>query len=179
MPSLITVLENRNLFGNIDQYIQEYAKEPQNNQKQYHEILNFIKQWTFRVNNRPKTRFGCCRYRDRVIEVSGFHWYHGKTEDINKTILHEVAHLLALHLYSHSGHGRIWKHIMRKLGVSPQRCGSYSSQEAAAARPKYEYKCADCGTVAPAYKRWRRQKYHATCQFRANGGNMILAKQNY
>ena len=68
---------------------------------------------------------------------------------INRTVPHEVAHLVAYALYKDNGHGRMWKHVMRVFGKEPTRCHSYDVSNARVRRTRrFAYTCnCDSGKV--------------------------------
>ena len=69
--------------------------------------------WTFGFNRR-KRALGLCDYRKRMVSVS-VHTYSVLTEDeLEQTILHEIAHAKA---GQRAGHGPEWKLVARSLGV--------------------------------------------------------------
>lgn len=51
---------------------------------------------------------------------------------IEQTVGHEWAHLAAAHLHGHKiqGHGKEWKSLMVRLGLKPERCHTYDTQNA-------------------------------------------------
>lgn len=59
------------------------------------------------------------------------------------TIPHEVAHLITGKLYSQQAtpHGKEWQEVMRKMGLSPTRCHSFDTANAAVASTLYRYRC--------------------------------------
>jgi len=81
----------------------------------------------------------------------------------DRTIPHEVAHLVARGLYSKYGrikpHGREWKSVMRKFGKEPSRCHSYdvSNSTARTVARDYIYKC-PCKTYDLTIIRHRRMQ---------------------
>lgn len=71
---------------------------------------------------------------------------NGHLEDmINRTLPHEIAHLVAYKLFGDHGHGRGWKMVMRALGLEPNRCHTYSLEGVRTrSRVKYESRCPVC-----------------------------------
>lgn len=54
------------------------------------------------------------------------HYLNDNFEDmLNNTVPHEVAHLIDAIRHGKSGHGFLWKSIMRELGCKPERCHDY------------------------------------------------------
>ena len=75
-------------------------------------------------------------------------------EYMNQVVPHEVAHLIKEHIYgrgkgSLSAHGAQWKHVMVKLGVSPDRTHTMDTSKVARKMAKFQYKCNKCGTEIP------------------------------
>ena len=44
---------------------------------------------------------------------------------INRTVPHEIAHLIAWKICKDKGHGEGWKKVMRLLGLEPIRCHTF------------------------------------------------------
>jgi len=64
---------------------------------------------------------------------------------INKTIPHEVAHIIANRYFNkHCGHGEGWRHVMDRFGIPAIRCHDYNVQSVS--RRKFVYRC-ECNTV--------------------------------
>lgn len=63
---------------------------------------------------------------------------------LQDTIPHEVAHLVTRRLYGRAvaSHGPEWQHVMRTLGVSPERTHSYDVSNSAVASRLYRFSCA-------------------------------------
>ena len=77
------------------------------------------KGWKFRWDN-AKKRFGTCSCSKKVITLSKVLVPYIDREEVEDTILHEIAH--ALVGCSH-GHDRVWKAKCREIGARPERCG--------------------------------------------------------
>ena len=60
---------------------------------------------------------GKCVYRDQAIFISRHHAVNHQPEQVNDTILHEIAHALA---GSKAGHGPEWKAIALRIGAVPE-----------------------------------------------------------
>ncbi|MFV0463035.1 MAG: SprT-like domain-containing protein [Nostocoides sp.] len=74
--------------------------------------------WQVRLD-RAKTRAGVCRYRERVIGLSGPMTRLHSPQEVRDTILHEIAHALA---GPEHGHDEVWKATAASIGCSAQRC---------------------------------------------------------
>lgn len=66
-------------------------------------------------------------YLLRNVVVLNHRFIKSRWNDLlHSTLPHEIAHLQAWATYKDRGHGRGWKHIMRQLGLEPERCHNYS-----------------------------------------------------
>lgn len=67
---------------------------------------------------------------------------------LKRTVVHEMAHVIAYKRYGSRGHDNTWKNVMIRLGADPSRCHSYDVSNArvknANASTTYTYKCACC-----------------------------------
>jgi SprT protein len=64
---------------------------------------------------------------------------------LKRTVVHEMAHVIAYKRYGSRGHDNAWKNVMIRLGADPSRCHSYDVSNARvknANAPTYTYKCA-------------------------------------
>lgn len=146
--------------------------------------------WSFEINYRAKSRFGCCKYDKQLVEVTSEYYVHGgikdgEMDDFINTLLHETAHAIvherfgSRRLNGIKSHGREWKEIMRQLGAKTDRCGSSKVlKEKRKASINWHYSCKDCGYI---YERQRRikslvGKYHGGCKRKINGGALIEAR---
>lgn len=77
--------------------------------------------WSLRIGN-ARRQFGSCNYSDRIITISGVLAAINPDEDVEDTILHEIAHALAGFT---AGHGADWQRQCRLIGAKPERCGNY------------------------------------------------------
>lgn len=71
------------------------------------------------------------RYGNRVF--LNWNLFKENTEDyLRQTIPHEVAHIFQRAISNTDrSHGPIWKSLMRKIGLQPQRCHNYDTTTAA------------------------------------------------
>lgn len=122
-------------------------------------------------------------FRNVAVEISArarrkagsAHWHRGKPhklvlaawlverapdEEIEDTILHEIAHLIA---GNSAGHGPRWRAAARRLGCSDERC--YRGDLARYAPPaRWEGTCAgDCGTEWSRYRLTSRIRKFGIC----------------
>jgi predicted SprT family Zn-dependent metalloprotease len=71
------------------------------------------------VFDQAKTRAGVCRPAVKEIGLSRALTELHTVEEVEDTILHEIAHAL---VGSHHGHDAVWKAKARELGCSARRC---------------------------------------------------------
>jgi hypothetical protein len=86
---------------------------------------------SFKVNGRFKRRLGVCRSRRSdgapvSVEVAAALMAPGLEQQAFDTLYHEAAHALAGHA---AGHGPEWKAWCRKLGATPERLASMTTEE--------------------------------------------------
>ena len=104
--------------------------------------------WRF-VWGTAKKRFGCCKYDERVIEVSRPLLKIAKAGVTENTLRHEVAHAIAGYL---SAHGTAWKQACKLTGAIPKACASISDIADDETSPLV-YACCGCGeTYGPRHK---------------------------
>ncbi len=136
------------------------------------------KRWTFTFDN-AKRRFGVCRGRRKIIGLS-------KTlvllnlndyEQINDTILHEMAHAFDYEIRGKSAHDNHWKMICREIGAKPQRC--FSTQTVEMPKSKYTAVCSNCKTEVPIYRKPKRDASCGNCCRTYNPKYKLTVKQNY
>ena len=61
--------------------------------------------WTFAFGE-ARRRLGHCHFQDRMIRISRTHALEGSGEQIQDTVLHEIAHAIAGY---EAGHGPLWR----------------------------------------------------------------------
>jgi SprT protein len=78
-----------------------------------------------KLNNRLKTTAGrawlCERHLDRFIDLSTELLAEHPRAFFDEIIPHELAHIVAFHLFKDNGHGPQWKDVMRRTGVNGGR----------------------------------------------------------
>lgn len=84
------------------------------------------------------------------VEINPDFLKNGHLEEmINQTLPHELAHLISQKVYGRTlggGHGRLWKSVMVRLGLPPNRCHDYSLEGVKTRKKaKYPVKCPVCG----------------------------------
>lgn len=88
---------------------------------------------------------GAANYAANHIRLNDVLLRENQETFINRTVPHEVAHLLAFALYGSriSAHGPEWKNVMRRLGETPSRCHTYDTTNATVRRvAKFSMFCA-------------------------------------
>ena len=113
------------------------------------------------------------------------HFLEKFTEDyIATTVPHEVAHL-GVHTVWQSkfsirrpnAHGIEWKTMMRRLGVSPDRCHTFEADEGVGrAKNKFHYVCGSCKKDLPVGPKVHK-KLQAGVKYRCRCGSSDLRLQ--
>lgn len=107
-----------------------------------------LEHWNVRMSGRMKTAAGMCDYNNNTISLSSAILSLWSQEQVEDTILHEIAHALT----PEAGHGREWKAMCRKLGAKPERC--FNSKDVPMPKPKWIGVCPNGHTT----ERHRRSK---------------------
>lgn len=117
------------------------------------------KGWSFEFDN-AKRRFGVCRFRSKRIGLSKPLTEANEVEQVQDTILHEIAHAIAGHA---AGHGPEWKRVCVEIGAKPERC--YTEEDTVIIAGKYKAVCGGCGKTFTRHKRVPRGRRQAClCQ---------------
>ena len=77
-----------------------------------------LNNWTFRFDH-AKSRAGLCICEKKIISLSIYYVEVSSTEQIQNTILHEIAHALVGH---RQGHNHIWRAKALEIGSDARRC---------------------------------------------------------
>jgi predicted SprT family Zn-dependent metalloprotease len=115
-----------------------------------------LESWTFAFDD-AKRRAGAATFGPNVITLSRSFVEHASFEEIENTILHEVAHAIA---GLDAGHGPRWRMIARDIGCSAERCADMPESMP---KGRYEATCSECGAEGLGW-RWRlsdRVRNHA------------------
>lgn len=107
------------------------------------------------VSKRATRRAGAVKtYADGRMELHLSEWLltNAKWEEMENTVRHEVAHVIAGHK---AGHGPKWKKIAKELGCTGERC---YGEELAKAAPKGRYE-ATCRCSGKVYRRHKLAKH--------------------
>lgn len=142
-----------------------------------------VKQWNFAINYRAKSRYGCCKPQQKLVEVTSEYYVHGgikegEQADFENTLLHETAHVIVHERFGALGnkvkdHGVEWKRVMRDLGITRiKRTGKSEVLKREPKPPKHLYTCKDCGIDIPRQRELKDYKvrYHPKCKRKPNGG---------
>lgn len=75
--------------------------------------------------DKAKRRFGCCRFKKRIISISDHFLGEHTTTDmqVRNTVLHEIAHAL---VGKEHGHDAVWKAKAISIGCDGCRCHSHA-----------------------------------------------------
>jgi predicted SprT family Zn-dependent metalloprotease len=103
--------------------------------------------WTFAFNKRQRT-LGLCRYGLRAIELSIHLVDRNSAEEIQDTILHEIAHAL---VGPGHGHDAVWKARATEIGARPERCGQADMPEGG-----WRARCGGCGQAFSRHRQPER-----------------------
>lgn len=79
--------------------------------------------WRFGFD-RAKSRLGQCQYTRRTITISAYMVSAATVEQVEQTMLHEIAHALLPPYDEYGkkiGHGRRWKTLAAQIGYTGQR----------------------------------------------------------
>lgn len=107
------------------------------------EMVSF-KRPTVDYNLRGNTA-GTAKYGYHHISLNSDLLNENKDLFIKQTVGHELAHLIAYHVYPlvSTPHGKEWKRVMRAIGLPAIRCHTYNTDKAAVKhKVKYQYACA-------------------------------------
>src|SRR5437763_3641370 len=123
-------------------------------------------------NPRLKTCAGRADYRKKLISLNPLLKDHG--DEINPTLRHELAHLLAQWRAGRrriAPHGAEWRQACCDLGIADEaRCHNlpFASKSFP---PRYVYRCPNCEQKFPRVRRIRRAIACLACCRKHNGGD--------
>ena len=82
----------------------------------------FDELWHFDFESCKRT-LGRCHYHIKKITLSKWYAELNEEDDVEDTILHEIAHALSFIRYGREGkgHGRLWRKVCREIGATPER----------------------------------------------------------
>ncbi len=87
--------------------------------------------------------------RPDIVQFNSRLLAENKQAYIDRTVVHEMAHIIAWAVYGDqgSGHGVYWQNVMLDLGASDvKRCHAYDTSSIEESRAGYRYNCS-CGKV--------------------------------
>ena len=123
-------------------------------------------------NCRLKSCAGRAHYRSKLISLNPLLRGHGE-EEIRRTFLHELAHLLAQFRAGRKRilpHGEEWRRACHDLGIGDEkRCHNLPFQVSRRAR-RYLYRCPNCRREFPRVRRIRRSIACLACCLAYNRG---------
>jgi len=114
----------------------------------------FDELWHFTFESRKRT-LGRCHYHAKKITLSKWYVELNEENDVEDTILHEIAHALSFLRYGTNGkgHGRLWKNVCKEIGARPERL-----HKGILEYPDNHYKYSDTCGCDITYQRHRIRK---------------------
>lgn len=106
---------------------------------------------------KASTTFGQCRYNSRMICLSKPLTFLNGIEEVENTILHEIAHALVGPGHYHD---QVWKFKAQELGATPVAC--YDAKKVAPHAPWYQY-CPRCKKRFPKARKHVRTQSCGAC----------------
>ena len=104
-----------------------------------------------------KSSLGRCFYFEKRITLSKWYVEENSEEEVEDTILHEIAHALAWINDRASGHGKIWKSWAKKVGANPSAVSKHKLIKPKN-HHKYEQEC--CGVNYQRHRISSKRKYY-------------------
>ena len=182
--------------------VERLALELMNSQWDFEDLhggprsINIMKDLDYKFEfDNSKRRFGCCcvfrsspwadvrRWISLSKPLCSINLDKLQTK-IKDTILHEIAHALAIHVNpSAPAHGRLWEHIAKQIGCDGRRC--YNDEEINTIQEtKYTLSCPVCDYTRGMHKRPKRDRACNVCCTKHNFGRYsekykLIIKQNY
>jgi SprT protein len=130
-------------------------------------------------NSRLKTAAGRADYRQKLISLNPL--LHEHPQEIDRTLRHELAHILAQFREKRrrriSPHGTEWQQACRDLGISGEkRCHTlpFSAKRYA---PRFIYRCPSCRHDFPRVRKVKRAVACPACCRAHSGGGFDLRFQ--
>src|SRR5437879_2417771 len=122
-------------------------------------------------NRRMRTAAGRADFREKLISLNPLLINHG--DEIDRTLRHELAHLLAQWRVGRrriAPHGAEWREACRDLGIAEEaRCHNLPFA-AKTYVPRYLYRCPNCRENSPRVRRIRRAIACLACCRKHNRG---------
>jgi len=112
--------------------------------------------WRFEWS-RAKTSYGTVYYSCKLLQLSKPLTAIGTYEQVNDTVLHEIAHCLAGPEHRHD---KVWWGIARLIGCDGTIYGTKGNIPG-----KYQYRCKKCGYTARFHRPLKHLhlRYHGAC----------------
>ncbi len=110
--------------------------------------LHGLYDWKFEFSNDIHT-VGWCWYKEKTLKFSRKYTHHG-WDEIEDTILHEIAHALVGPKVK--AHGYEWQAMARRIGARPKTCAESHVRPKDVPDFKYVIKCPKCD------KKWYRHR---------------------
>jgi SprT protein len=120
--------------------------------------VTFARRLRVEWNARMRTAVGRAEPRRVLITLNPMLQKFG-TEEIERTLRHELAHLLAQHRAGRRRilpHGREWRRACRDLGIGGERACHKLPLMPRQLAPRYLYRCRNCQRDFPRVRRIRR-----------------------
>lgn len=91
----------------------------------------WAKGWRFEWMKRGCTRtLGQCSYRRKLLRMNPDYVRLCGDDSVKDTVIHEMAHIVAMDRFGERGHGRAWKVVCRQLGCDPKRLKNLANEPA-------------------------------------------------
>ena len=122
-------------------------------------------------NSRLKTAAGRADYREKLISLNPRLVEH--PDEIDLTLRHEVAHILAQFRVGRrriSPHGAEWQQACVDLGIADEKRCHNLRFPARTYAPRFVYRCPNCRQEFPRVRRLRRAVACLACCREHNGG---------
>ena len=123
-------------------------------------------------NSRLKTAAGRADYREKLISLNPRLIEH--PTEIDRTLRHELAHLLAQFRAARrriSPHGTEWRQACRDLGIADEKRCHNLPFPARTYAARFVYRCPNCRQDFPRVRRVRRAVACLACCRKHNGGD--------
>jgi len=115
------------------------------------------------------------RFSTQIIEDNGLEGF------MNRTIYHEVAHIVEYEVFGTMGHGRKFKYIQGVIfGKDNSRCHNYKTRPTQRKGGGAVYRCTGCGKeiLLGGVRHKRQQEYKFGSYYRHNcGGGLQLIQK--